>query len=335
MIWNKIDIERLLAIGLATIDESGNLLGANDGFMRLIQDRTQRLLNENVERFFIQPDLKTILGMPADAGGRIFHGLLTLGDYAGLTRTLNSTIWRESSTIRVFVEYDVEGLESLSNTVSELNRDYARAQHDLAQVNIKLKQVISELDQRQEEIAQLAFYDSLTSLPNRRLLNDRLNQTLVASKRNGFLNALLFIDLDNFKLLNDTHGHGAGDLLLIEAADRLKNCVREMDTVARFGGDEFVIILNELTKSDNEATSQAEMVAVKILAALSAPYKLTLKPQGGPDTFIEHRCTGSIGVVIFADSDLRAEDILKWADTAMYQAKEAGKGQIRFHTLVK
>jgi diguanylate cyclase (GGDEF)-like protein/PAS domain S-box-containing protein len=189
---------------------------------------------------------------------------------------------------------------------------------------------ISERKQMEEQVHHLAFYDTLTKLPNRRLLNDRLNQSMSASKRSGCYCALMFIDLDDFKPLNDTHGHGVGDLLLVEVADRLKSCVREMDTVARFGGDEFVVVLSDLNADKAESTTQAEAVAEKIRIALSAPYLLIVKHEGKADTTVEHHCTASIGVVLFFSQEVSAEGVLKSADMAMYQAKEAGGNQIRY-----
>jgi diguanylate cyclase (GGDEF)-like protein/PAS domain S-box-containing protein len=190
---------------------------------------------------------------------------------------------------------------------------------------------ITARKQAEEEISNLAFYDALTRLPNRRLLLDRLSQSLSANKRKGCYGAVMYLDLDNFKPLNDTHGHVAGDLLLIEAANRLRSCIREMDTVARFGGDEFVLMLSELDTDQAESTTQAGIVAEKIRAALNVPYLLTIKHEGEPDVCIEHRCTASIGVIVFNDRDGDKDKILKLADTAMYQAKETGRNQIRFH----
>ena len=189
---------------------------------------------------------------------------------------------------------------------------------------------VTERKQMEEQVRQLAFYDPLTQLPNRRLLNDRLSQSMAASARSGCFGALIFLDLDNFKPLNDLHGHLVGDLLLIEAAERLKGCVREMDTVARFGGDEFVIIISELDTDKTESLSQARIVAEKILAALSAPYRLTVKHEGKADTLVDYRCTSSLGLVLFLNHQATPADLLKWADTAMYQAKNAGRNTIRF-----
>lgn len=181
----------------------------------------------------------------------------------------------------------------------------------------------------EERIHSLAFYDPLTNLPNRRLLDDRLGQALSASKRNGRYGALLFIDLDNFKPLNDEHGHAVGDLLLIEAAQRLTDCVRESDTVARFGGDEFVIMLSELTESTLESTVQAEAIAEKIRSSLAKPYLLRLPAADAADVLVEHLCTASTGLTLFIGREDTAEGALKRADGAMYQAKEAGGNAVR------
>jgi len=190
---------------------------------------------------------------------------------------------------------------------------------------------ISERKRMEDQIRQLAFYDPLTHLPNRRLLSERLEQAMAASKRSGAYGALMFLDLDNFKSLNDTWGHEVGDLLLTEAATRLKRCLRETDTVARFGGDEFVVLLGGQMTEQTVFASQAETVAKKILAALSATYRLTVQREGTADIFIEHLCTASIGMAYFRGREVSQDDILKRADVAMYQAKNAGGNQIRSH----
>lgn len=188
---------------------------------------------------------------------------------------------------------------------------------------------ITERNLAEAQIRNLAFYDTLTQLPNRRLLYDRLGQTLAASKRNGGYDALMLLDLDNFKPLNDTYGHDAGDLLLVEAARRLRTCIRETDTAARLGGDEFVVALSELDRDKAESTRRAAIVAEKIRASLAEPYLLTIRQNGKADLAIEHRCTASIGVVLF-DNHANREDILKQADVAMYQAKAAGRDRVSF-----
>ncbi len=173
----------------------------------------------------------------------------------------------------------------------------------------------------QDEIRNLAFFDPLTGLPNRRLLLDRLEQALAASSRHQRDGALLFIDLDNFKDLNDTLGHEKGDMLLKQVARRLSACVREGDTVARLGGDEFVVMLEELSENPREAATQAEAVGEKILGALAQTYQLA---------GFERHSSASIGVTLFAGHHETVDDLLRRADMAMYRAKDAGRNTLRF-----
>jgi diguanylate cyclase (GGDEF)-like protein/PAS domain S-box-containing protein len=190
---------------------------------------------------------------------------------------------------------------------------------------------ISLRKQMEEQVRQLAFHDTLTNLPNRRLLTDRLSQTMMSMKRSNKFAAMMFLDLDNFKSLNDLHGHEVGDLLLIEAACRLKSCVREIDTVARFGGDEFVVMLSELNSDLVASKNQAEAIAEKIRVALAQVYRLAIAHVGQREFVVAHHCCASIGVVLFNNHDFTQDDILKWADSAMYQAKEAGRNVVRFY----
>ncbi|MDD4930117.1 MAG: EAL domain-containing protein [Gallionella sp.] len=185
--------------------------------------------------------------------------------------------------------------------------------------------VSSDISQRKQDekmLHQLAFYDTLTSLPNRRLLLDRTTRAFDFSLRSGRYGALLFLDLDNFKTLNDTKGHSVGDLLLLEVARRLMSCVRGSDTVARLGGDEFVLVLESLSPIRADAAALAEQIAEKVSLVLSQPYLL------GNYT---HRSTPSIGIVLFLGHQETLENLLKYADTAMYQAKSAGRNCIRFY----
>jgi diguanylate cyclase (GGDEF)-like protein/PAS domain S-box-containing protein len=183
----------------------------------------------------------------------------------------------------------------------------------------------------EENIHKLAFYDPLTKLPNRRLLNERLSNKMTSSKRDGRYGALMFLDLDYFKQLNDTHGHAMGDLLLIEVAARLTHCVREADTVARFGGDEFVIMLGELDTDKAKSATQAGIVAEKIRTTLNEPYVLTLEHEDGSKSTARHHCSSSIGVVLFAGNTTSTDELMKLADETMYQAKKAGRNSIRLY----
>ena len=191
-------------------------------------------------------------------------------------------------------------------------------------ISFALDGFVHEIQRRQaaDEIEHLAFYDPLTSLPNRRLLHDRLRYALAASARHRNHGAVLFIDLDDFKSLNDTKGHNIGDLLLIEVAARLQACMRGKDTVARVGGDEFVVILEELSEDPQQAVTQTEAVTDKILYAISQPYSL----QG-----YEYHSSTSIGISLFRNQESTMDELLKRADTAMYQAKIAGRKTKRFY----
>ena len=184
--------------------------------------------------------------------------------------------------------------------------------------------ITREITQRkllEEQVHQLAFFDPLTRLANRRLLDDRLSQALAAGRRSACFGALLFLDLDNFKPLNDEHGHAVGDLLLQEVASRLSACVRQVDTVARFGGDEFVVLLAELSADLAQSTQQATALAEKMRHKLAEPYVLT--------PMVTHHCSASIGLAVFSGQSV-AHEVLKAADTAMYLAKEAGRNIVRY-----
>ena len=172
-----------------------------------------------------------------------------------------------------------------------------------------------------DQIHRLAFYDPLTGLPNRRLLQEQLKKSIQLNSRHGMRGALLFIDLDNFKTLNDTLGHDMGDVLLQQVAERLGTCVRESDTVARLGGDEFVVVLDDLDGDALDAASHAEAIGKKILSVLNAPYQLAGRA---------HRSSPSIGITLMGDVVQSVDDLLKQADLAMYQAKAAGRNTLRF-----
>src|SRR5690606_5536865 len=180
---------------------------------------------------------------------------------------------------------------------------------------------ITERKAAEMKIESLAFYDPLTNLPNRRLLQDRLTQVLHANVRHRRLGALLFIDLDNFKTLNDTYGHILGDLLLHQVAQRLSGSIRKNGTLARLGGDEFVILLEDLRSDAAEAAAQARCVGEKVLSLLGQPYHLD---------DIAHRSTPSIGITLFGDVAESIDEPLRRADLAMYQAKAAGRNTVRF-----
>ncbi len=191
----------------------------------------------------------------------------------------------------------------------------------LIEQSAHLASIAIDRKQAEEEISNLAFYDVLTKLPNRRLLMDRLHLALSVSARNNYYGALLFLDMDKFKIINDMLGHDYGDLLLIEVSNRIRSCVREMDTVARFGGDEFVVLLEEVDENVEVASQKTALIAEKIRALLSMPYQLNGNEQDS---------SPSIGVCLYRGKNESTETLIKQADMAMYQAKDSGRNTVRF-----
>ncbi|EKE17821.1 MAG: diguanylate cyclase/phosphodiesterase with PAS/PAC sensor(s) [uncultured bacterium] len=288
---------------IAALD--GTIIDANDAFVRITGYSRDELLGQK------SSILKDGLQDEAFYAG-IRSQLLEQGFWRGeiLNRRKNGSIFTES-----------------------LNISAIRDDQGVIRQYVAMISDISQRKEMEERVRQLAFYDPLTQLPNRRLLDDRLNQVMLASKRSGHFAALMFLDLDNFKPLNDAHGHSVGDLLLAEVGRRLTAAVREMDTVARFGGDEFVVLLGELGLDRAGSTEQARSIAEKIRLSLSAPYFLAIEPGNALTTTVEHHCSVSIGAVVFVNHQATQQEILKWADVAMYQAKEAGRNLIRFYAV--
>ena len=221
-----------------------------------------------------------------------------------------------------------EGVEPLTtipvkreDEIGQLVENFNRLVLERRGLDEDLRREVAERKMADDEIRNLAYHDALTRLPNRRLLFDRLQHAIAASSRSGRYCALLFIDLDNFKTLNDTLGHDAGDLLLQEVSRRLATCLREGDTAARLGGDEFVVLLENLSENAQEAATQAETTGEKIHGALNQTYQLANHEYNG---------TPSIGVTLFTDHQDTVDELLKRADLAMYHAKSAGRNALRF-----
>lgn len=180
---------------------------------------------------------------------------------------------------------------------------------------------ITEKKLHEKEMAELAFYDPLTHLPNRRLLIDRLHQVQLSSQRNNRLAAIMFMDLDSFKELNDTFGHDYGDVLLQQVADRLSSIIRKEDTVARLGGDEFIVVLKDLSELMDDAMKEVITIADKLMHILNTPYFLKS---------IEYKCTPSIGITFIKGKEYDQDELIKQADRAMYDAKKSGRNTYRF-----
>ncbi|AYH43284.1 PAS domain S-box protein [Azoarcus sp. DN11] len=287
--------------GIVLTTATGEIMDVNEAFCRITGYSREEVLGRNPRILKSEQHDETFYAA-------LWQRLAEKGHWQG-------EIWNRRKSGEIYPE---------QKTITVVRDEHGRVQHYVA-----LGSDITERKNMEEQIRQLAFYDALTNLPNRRLFHDRMRQTLAACRRTGRQAALLFVDLDNFKPLNDTHGHDVGDLLLVEVAGRLQKCVREVDTVARFGGDEFVVMLGDLQADHVESRRQAERVAQKILARVSEPYVLTVEHAGQPARTVRHHCSASIGVAMFLDTEGSEELILKRADAAMYQAKEAGRGAIR------
>jgi diguanylate cyclase (GGDEF)-like protein/PAS domain S-box-containing protein len=299
--------------------ESFRLIAENlDGFVAVLDRAGRRLYNS--------PSYTRLVGERDVRGSSSFEEVHP-DDRARVIKAFGETV---ASGIGQRLEYRflrADGGVCLLESRSGVIRD---AEGRCKQV-VVVSHDITEQRLAEARIHHLAFHDPLTQLANRLTLIDHLQQGLAASKRSGCHGALLFLDLDNFKPVNDTHGHSTGDLLLIEVAARLSRCVRAVDTVARFGGDEFVVLLSDLPAAAAEAGAQARQVAEKIRRALAQPYRLTIRREGQADIGIDHHCTVSIGVALFIGHAASADELLKWADAAMYRAKQAGRNRIAFH----
>ena len=282
-----------------------------------VRDMAGRLLLSNRHH----TDLANFAGLADLAGLAAPTAAVGLSDEADVTEESGSTAVavpppataheREESLVQP------DGSQRTYHTVHFPIRDADGVHRAMGAISVD----ITARKQAEEQIRNLAYFDPLTALPNRRMLLDRLQQALAASARHGNHGALFFIDLDHFKALNDTLGHDHGDMLLVDVASRLLACVRGEDTVARIGGDEFVVMAVSLSDSAKLAAAQAMAVGEKLVSSISRPCQL------GNHT---HSVTPSIGVTLFHGRELSLDEIIKRADLAMYQAKAAGRGTLRF-----
>ncbi len=190
---------------------------------------------------------------------------------------------------------------------------------------------VSEQVRLEQQIRQMSFYDPLTNLANRRLLDERISREFVANRRNGCHGALIYIDLDNFKTVNDAYGRNVGDALLVKVSIRLKTCVREMDTVSRVGGDEFAVLITGLEKDPAIVREHIGAIAEKIRDLLAEPYGLDVVQTDQSILSLQHHCSVSIGVVMFSGDQKSNEELLNQADQAMYKAKEAGRNTVQYY----
>jgi|GEM_PF-2330537 len=279
--------------GMIVIDIDGNILQANHAFTSITGFSAEEAIGKNLHI------------LSSDQYDKAFY--TAMWDCINDTGGWEGKVWNQRKNGEIYPGH---------LTITEVKKENG----NLTNYVVTLTDISVSMAAEQE-IHQLAFYDHLTGLPNRRLLTDRLHQAFASSARSGADGALLYIDLDNFKTVNDTLGHSKGDLLLQEAATRLRCCIREEDTVARLGGDEFMVMLVGLSEQNIEAAAQAELVGNKILLALNEPYQLEAH---------RYHCSSSIGITLFNAHQMEADGLLQQADIAMYQAKKEGRNTLRF-----
>lgn len=316
----------------ALVAERTQALQESQDLYRLLTEDAQDVLWRTDARFvvtYISPADERLRGFRADeVVGRHAFDMFNEEGVAVLKAMIARRVQEEASGTPVgFLNFEVQhrckdGRRIWGEVLSKPDRN---AQGEIIGYH-GITREITERKRLEEQVHQLAFYDPLTHMANRRLMLNHLEQAMSASKRSQRHGALLFLDLDNFKPLNDTHGHGVGDLLLIEVGERLKACVREADTVARFGGDEFVVLLCELSTQPGEAAEQAVAIAEKVRTRLAEPYVLQSAPSAPS---IRHECTASIGVAVFRGRDESQNAVIDRADAAMYRAKEEGRNRIQ------
>jgi diguanylate cyclase (GGDEF)-like protein/PAS domain S-box-containing protein len=301
------ELERMEANKL--IQEQASLLDTTRDAI-VVRDMQNRITfwNKSAEKLYGWTSLEA-LNQPIQL--LLKHDLTTFDD--AIKELMEHDEWVGENT-----EYHKNGTMLVIETHWTLVRD----QDGTPKSIFSVKSDITTRKLAEQKVLELAFYDPLTKLANRRLLLDRLEKALVASVRSKNFGALMFIDLDNFKILNDTLGHEKGDLLLQEVATRLKGCVRDEDTVARFGGDEFVIMLENLGSDRVQASAFADMIGKKILNELNHTFDF--------DGY-QHLSTPSIGITLFDNQTKNVSELIKQSDTAMYQSKAAGRNRLTFY----
>jgi len=286
--------------GITITDAKGTILDVNDAFVRITGYTRDEAIGQN-------PRI-------------LKSGRQDLAFYQTLWATLIDTghwsgeIWNRRKSGEIYPEL--------------LNISAVRDLQGVTRQYIALFTDITVRKEQEHLVHQLAFFDPLTALPNRRLLLDRLSQAMLSCRRDHKFGALMMLDLDNFKPLNDQHGHAAGDALLVEVARRVRACVREVDTVARLGGDEFVVVLAELDTQRPSAQEKALAVAEKIRTSLAQPYQVAL---GQEQPAILHHCSASIGLVLLQPTDVDHDAALRCADEAMYRAKMQGRDKVALY----
>lgn len=306
------DLFDLAPVGYCTVSEQGLIQQANLAAGALLGMGRAALAKQPISRFILEEDQD------------IFYlhrkQLLATADPQSCElRMMKKDRSQFFAHLAFSAALGEDGVSMLRIVLTDVT-ERKHAEDELRIAAVAFASQITDNKEAEAEIHRLAYYDPLTRLPNRRLLHDRLHQALAASARSGLYGAVFFIDVDNFKALNDTRGHGVGDLLLIEVAKRLRGTLREGDTLARQGGDEFVVLLEDLGAEIAGATALSKRMGDKLFQAIDRPFTL----DGN-----EYQCKLCMGVSLFGKQDT-VEDLFKHADLALYQAKNAGRNTLRF-----
>lgn len=298
------DFDALLTVAAALLDAKGVLLEANAGFLRLLPPGGAQPVGAMAARFFIQPAFSALAGAPEGGAIESYRGLMTLGDYAGRTRTLVGRVWRTPEGIRMLAEYDIAELERHNVAMLDLNREASDAQHVLARANVTLKQ-------REAQSVAASLTDALTGLGNRRRLDEALAVEIGRAVRTGGSLSAVMADVDHFKRVNDQYGHGAGDQVLARVGALLKSQTRTTDIVARFGGEEFLVLmpLASLAQAVTKADQLRRALSAELIDPLPAPV------------------TASFGAAELLPGE-DAQSFLKRVDAALYEAKRGGRDRV-------
>jgi two-component system, cell cycle response regulator len=300
----KIDLDSLLTVAAGVLDADGVLLEANAGFLRLLPATCAQPIGARIGRYFLQPRFAALAALADNEGSECYRGLLTIGDAAGTTRTLRCRAWRTDNRIRVLAEYDIVELERLHDEMRDLFQESSFAHDTLARSSVTLQQ-------REVENVAASLTDALTGVGNRRKLDQALAVEIARFQRSGEVLCAIMTDVDHFKRVNDEYGHPVGDKVLARVGALLRSQTRPTDVVARFGGEEFIVLM------PHTSLAQAATRAEQLRAGLAAE----------PIEPVAHLVTASFGVAELR-ADESGESFLGRLDAALYRAKAAGRNRV-------
>lgn len=303
-----VDAQALLCVAVALLDADGLLLEANAGFLRLLPQDGADLVGTRISRYFVQPAFGVLLEAMARTGADGYRGLLNIGTATGKVRSLRGRLWRSERGIQLLAEYDITDLERLDGAIIALSHDSGSDANSLARANAVLRQ-------RERQVVETSLTDALTGVGNRRKLEQALVAELSRVQRSGTPLSLIIADIDHFKQVNDQFGHGIGDKVLREFAVLLQAQSRPTDLVARFGGEEFVVLMPDT------ALRPAQAKAEKLRLAIAA---LVIEP-------LMRALTASFGVAELLPGET-AESLIGRADIALYEAKRGGRNCVLIAT---